>query len=73
MRFWNNLHQVRSKFKMESQIISSFGSNNIKRPKQDSQHRSRSPVIEGGEPSFITVFTVFRLLTDFVCLYTYEF
>jgi hypothetical protein len=22
---------------------------------------------------FITVFTVFRLLTDFVCLYTYEF
>jgi hypothetical protein len=21
----------------------------------------------------ITVFTVFRLLTDFVCLYTYEF
>jgi hypothetical protein len=22
---------------------------------------------------YITVFTVFRLLTDFVCLYTYEF
>ena len=22
---------------------------------------------------FITVFTVFRLLTDFVCLYNYEF
>ena len=25
------------------------------------------------EPYIITVFTVFQLLTDFVCLYTYEF
>jgi len=25
------------------------------------------------ETIVITVFTVFRLLTDFVCLYTYEF
>ena len=24
-------------------------------------------------PPLITVFTIFRLLTDFVCLYTYEF
>jgi hypothetical protein len=31
--------------------------------KSDSTHQDR----------FITVFTVFRLLTDFVCLYTYEF
>ena len=26
-----------------------------------------------GEVRVITVFTVFRLLTDFVCLYNYEF
>jgi len=26
-----------------------------------------------GYSGFIMVFTVFRLLTDFVCLYTYEF
>ena len=33
----------------------------------------RSFVYVAPKHHYITVFTVFRLLTDFVCLYTYEF
>ena len=47
-RFWNNLHQVRSKSRLEIQI--SFESNKTKGPKQDSKNRLRSAMPEGGEP-----------------------
>ena len=51
VRFWNNLYQVTHKIeRLERQIISSFGSNNTKGPKQDSQNQLRSPIPEGGEP-----------------------
>jgi hypothetical protein len=38
--------------RLESQMIKSFGSNKTKGRKQDSQHRPRSNMPEGVEPSF---------------------
>jgi hypothetical protein len=44
-------------------ILVSQAEHSVEDPSQE--HTSTNGVI--------TVFTVFRLLTDFVCLYTYEF
>jgi len=45
---------------------------NIKLPLSN-QYFSKNLFSRGLVSLFIMVFTVFQLLTDFVCLYTYEF
>ena len=49
-RFWNNLHQVRSKSKDRKPNNLNFESNKTKGPKQNNQIRLRSHMLEGGEP-----------------------
>jgi hypothetical protein len=52
-RFWNNLHEVRSKSKdWKVKKFKVFGTIKAKGPKQDSQNKLWSPLPEGGEPVF---------------------
>jgi hypothetical protein len=46
--------------------------NPMARPKQKFSREDRMPP-NTATVRVITVFTVFRMLTDFVCLYNYEF
>jgi hypothetical protein len=41
--------------------------------KKSANQKQESSVVALYQVRVITVFTVFRLLTDFVCLYNYEF
>jgi hypothetical protein len=62
------LYQYCYKYKWQPEPLSRNESGRFGVLKSDSTHHFFRNAVK-----VITVFTVFRLLTDFVCLYTYEF